>query len=468
MQQVTIPWLKSIEALNPVPDEQLQWLIDNSDHQELNEGDYIFKRDMPLDGTIFIVAGRIRIYLMRNGVRSELVSMHERQVTGFLPYSRAKVAIGDGIAVETTQIMMLPREKCPELIRDFYELTQALVSLMSDRVRDSTAIIQQNEKMMALGKLSAGLAHELNNPASSIVRNAALLKQHLKAQPQLFAKLLAVNLDADKVAAVKAEMTRILDSKKDDRLTLRERSRLEGELLDWFEEHEIDDSDEMAENFVEQGFNSADLDAIYRHVTPEAAAPVFRWINDNLLSEKMVADIHHASERIADLITSIKTFTHMDRGQDRQYATVDTGIRNTLNMLGHKIRANNITVVQEYDPELPLVKMLVGELNQVWTNLIDNAIDAMSANSKGTLSIHTRKDREFAEIIIADDGPGIAGDIRSRIFDPFFTTKEMGKGTGMGLEVVQRIIKQQHQGSVKVNSEPGKTEFIVCIPIESC
>jgi signal transduction histidine kinase len=146
---------------------------------------------------------------------------------------------------------------------------------------------------------------------------------------------------------------------------------------------------------------------------------------------------------------------------------VDTGIRNTLTMLGHKIRAHNITVTQEYDKELPEVKMLVGELNQVWTNLIDNAIDAMEPAGKGTLHIKTRKDREYAEITITDNGPGISADVINQIFDPFFTTKEMGKGTGMGLEVVQRIIKQQHHGSVKVNSQPGHTEFVVCIPINN-
>lgn len=155
----------------------------------------------------------------------------------------------------------------------------------------------------------------------------------------------------------------------------------------------------------------------------------------------------------------------MDRGQDRQFASVDNGIKNTLTMLGHKLKANNITVTEDYDETLPPVKMLVGEMNQVWTNLIDNAIDAMEINKKGHLHIKTRKDREFAEITVTDDGPGIPPEVMNQIFDPFFTTKAMGKGTGMGLEVVQGIVKKQHQGSIKVNSEPGNTNFIVCLPI---
>jgi signal transduction histidine kinase len=459
MQQVTPAWLKSTDVLKEVPVEQLQWLIDNSQHYILKDGDYLFEPDKPITGTHFIITGKIRIY------RREMATILSRQITGYLPYSRGKVAFGYGDSVGDTQIMTLPMEKIMELIKDYFELTQALVSVMSNRVRESTAMIQQNEKMMALGKLSAGLAHELNNPAASIVRNAASLKKHLQAQPETFAKLVALKLDGEKIAAVKNEIAGILEKQANTHISLRDRNRLEDELSEWFEEHDIENGYEMAETFVEQGFKTTDLDCIYNCVTKTAASDVFSWMHDTVISEKMVADIHDASQRIADLISSIKTFTHMDRGADRQFARVDTGIRNTLTMLGHKIRAHNITVTQEYDSTLPEVKMLVGEINQVWTNLIDNAIDAMETNGKGILHIKTRRDREYAEITITDDGPGIPADVINQIFDPFFTTKEMGKGTGMGLEVVQRIIKQQHHGSVKVNSRPGHTEFVVCIPI---
>jgi signal transduction histidine kinase len=465
MQQVTPAWLKSTDVLKEVPVEQLQWLIDNSQHYILKDGDYLFEPDKPITGTHFIITGKIRIYLTQNGIRREMATILSRQITGYLPYSRGKVAFGYGDSVGDTQIMTLPMEKIMELIKDYFELTQALVSVMSNRVRESTAIIQQNEKMMALGKLSAGLAHELNNPAASIVRNAASLKKHLQLQPETFAKLVALKLDGEKIAAVKNEIAGILEKQGNTHISLRDRNRLEDELSEWFEEHDIENGYEMAETFVEQGFKTTDLDCIYNCVTKTAASDVFSWMHDTVISEKMVADIHDASQRIADLISSIKTFTHMDRGADRQFARVDTGIRNTLTMLGHKIRAHNITVTQEYDSTLPEVKMLVGEINQVWTNLIDNAIDAMETNGKGILHIKTRRDREYAEITITDDGPGIPADVINQIFDPFFTTKEMGKGTGMGLEVVQRIIKQQHHGSVKVNSRPGHTEFVVCIPI---
>jgi signal transduction histidine kinase len=192
---------------------------------------------------------------------------------------------------------------------------------------------------------------------------------------------------------------------------------------------------------------------------------VFNWISQLLNTERMVQDIQESSRRIADLVSSVKIFTHMDRGSNKEYADIHIGIRNTLTMLGYKIRKGNITLVEDFDETLPPVNAMIGELNQVWTNLIDNALDAMETNGKGTLTIKTKKDREFVQVSIIDDGPGIPEDIRTRIFDPFFTTKEIGKGTGMGLEVVQRIV-QQHHGSIKVISEPGKTEFVVCFPIE--
>jgi signal transduction histidine kinase len=188
-------------------------------------------------------------------------------------------------------------------------------------------------------------------------------------------------------------------------------------------------------------------------------------MNTLLVTDRMVQDIGESARRIATLVNSVKTYTHMDQGQEKQYADIRIGIKNTFQMLIYKIKKGNITVVKEFDETLPPVKAQIGELNQVWTNLIDNALDAMESRGKGTLTIKTERDREFVQVSIIDDGPGIPEEIQSRIFDPFFTTKEMGKGTGMGLEVVQRIVRQ-HNGSIKVISEPGRTEFRVCFPID--
>jgi signal transduction histidine kinase len=465
MQTVTAAWLKGIEVLSQVPEEQLQWLIDHSENQVLQDGDPLFEPGKPLTGPHIIIKGRLRLFMPQNSIRTEISEFSVGEITGYLPFSRGKVAKLFSKAVGELHLLTLPQELVPEMIKTQYELTEAMVHVMSNRVREYTALQQQNEKMMALGKLSAGLTHELNNPASAIMRDSESLKQHLRLTPETFKKMMKVKMDESQVDAVTQEMLRLLAIKTHAALTLKQRAAQEDELGNWFEEHDVENGFELAENFVEAGFTIENLEAIASHVPPEYASQVFTWINNNLVTDNLVDDIVEASARISRLVGSVKVFTHMDSAGDKQYTDIRIGIKNTVTMLSYKIKKANIKLEKQFDEALPPVKALVGELNQVWTNLIDNALDAMEPNGEGILVIKTERDREFAKVSIIDNGPGIPLEIRSRIFDPFFTTKEMGKGTGMGLEVVQRIIRQ-HQGSVKVNSVPGRTEFIVCLPID--
>lgn len=464
MQKVTVEWLKNGEALKDVPDEQLTWLIENSEHYIMKAGDMVFEPGHAITGTHFLVTGRISLFMMQNGNKREVDDFLPGKITGYLPYSRGKIAAGYGAAREDSQVMTLPMDKQMDLIKNHFELTQALVHVMSTRVREFTVLQQQNEKMMALGKLSAGLAHELNNPAAAIVRDSLSLKTHLQVQPETLKTLVHISMDDSQIDAVSRELLKILSGKSHVRLTLKQRSQKEDEITDWLDDNEVTDSYELAENFTDSCISIANLEEFKAHVPAVSLSAVLKWVNNMVVTEKMVEDIQESSRRIEELVCSVKNFTHMDRASDRQFADIHVGINNTLTMLGYKIRKGNIHMVEEYDENLPQVKALIGELNQVWTNLIDNALDAMETNGKGTLTINTSQDREFARISIIDDGPGIPEDALSKVFDPFFTTKDIGKGTGMGLEVVQRIVKQHH-GSVKVNSVPGRTEFIVCIPI---
>jgi len=466
MQTVSLSWLKSLDALNNVPDEQLQWFMDNSVDRLIPDGEHLFEAGDPITGPHLVVAGGIQFYMMQNGVRREFVIFHAGEITGYLPYSRGKIAIGAASAVGELQLMSFPTEKVQEMIKNHFELTQALVHVMSNRVKNFTAQQQQNEKMMALGKLSAGLAHELNNPASAIVRDSDSLKKHLRLEPKMFKEMAMINIDEEQVNVLVNRLFSLLAETDRTKLTLKQRTALEDEIADWFEERGIENGYAIAESFVDFNFSTADLDAFSESIPEESASPVFNWLSNLLVTERMVEDIQQSSKRIADLVSSIKTFTHMDRAQVKEFADIHIGISNTLTMLGYKIRKGNINVVEAYDKTLPPVKGLIGELNQVWTNLIDNALDAMEPNKKGTLTIKTEKDGQFVQVTIIDDGPGIPEDTIHSIFDPFFTTKPMGKGTGMGLEVVQRIISQ-HNGTVRVKSVPGCTEFIVCFPLDN-
>jgi signal transduction histidine kinase len=465
MQDCTPALLKTFDALKDVPDDQLQWLIDNSQCRMLPDGEVVSLPGEPIAGTHYVISGKLRLYLPIGGVKREIGDFKPGDITGFLPYSRAKMSTGYGTVIGETQLMTFPAAKMTEMIKTQFELTQALVHVMTNRVRSFTALQQQNEKMMALGKLSAGLTHELNNPASAIVRDSESLLKHLQLEPQTFKSVIAIRMEPEHVDAVTKKLFRVMSENREVNLTLKQRTAKEEELTDLFDEMGIDNSDDIAENFVEFGFETEDIQLFKNHIPALYFSPIFNWINTLLVTEKMVQDIGESARRIASLVTSVKTYTHMDQGQDKQYADIRIGIKNTLQMLIYKIKKGNITMVKDFDETLPPVKAQIGELNQVWTNLIDNALDAMEPNGKGTLTIKTERDKEFVKVSIIDDGPGVPEDILSRIFDPFFTTKEMGRGTGMGLEVVQRIVNQ-HNGSIKVKSQPGNTAFIVCFPID--
>jgi signal transduction histidine kinase len=247
-------------------------------------------------------------------------------------------------------------------------------------------------------------------------------------------------------------------------LSMMDKADREDDLADWLMDHEIKKL-EFAENLVDFDFKPEDLDHM-NACTPvsEQLEIVLAWVNNYLLATKMIADIKESSQRISQLVTSVKNFTHMDRDSDKQLLDIHAGIRNTLTMLDYKLKKGNIKLAENFDLKLPQVKAMAGELNQVWTNVIDNAIDAMEVNGGGTLEIKTQQDRQFVQVTIKDNGPGIPEEMQSQIFDPFFTTKDMGKGTGLGLDVVTRIIRQ-HNGTVKVHSVPGSTEFVICFPI---
>ncbi|HEY4194166.1 MAG TPA: ATP-binding protein [Mucilaginibacter sp.] len=464
MEDCTPALLKTFEALIDVPEDQLQWLIDQSDCIEIPDGELLAQPGDPIAGTYFVISGKVRLYLPIGGVKREIGDFKPGEISGFLPYSRAKMGTGYSVAVGDTQLMIFPKDKMNEMIRTQFELTQALVHVMTNRVRTFTALQQQNEKMLALGKLSAGLTHELNNPASAIVRDSESLLKHLQQEPKTFKSMIAIRMEPEQIDAVTTEFFRFITERKQTNLTLRQQADKEEELIDILDGMDINYDDELVENFVEFGFEPEDILSFKKNIPHQYLSPVFNWMNTLLVTDRMVQDIGESARRIATLVNSVKTYTHMDQGQEKQYADIRIGIKNTLQMLIYKIKKGNITMAKEFDETLPPVKAQIGELNQVWTNLIDNALDAMEANGKGTLTIKTEKDKEFVKVSITDDGPGIPEEIRSRIFDPFFTTKEMGKGTGMGLEVVQRIV-QQHNGTIKVNSEPGRTTFVVCFPI---
>lgn len=458
--------LRSAAVFINVPSEQLAWFSQNSITKSFKNGDTIFTIGGVLPYTFVIVSGSVRLYNSSFDSDAQFFGEYlPGDVFGNLPYSNGD-ALLEVRAAESLNLLALPAEQMPEMIKSHYELTRTLVTVMCNSVQKYNAVLQQNEKMMALGKLSAGLAHELNNPASAIVRDSAALKRQLHLTPNEFKKIMSLNLNPATIDSINVLIADKLAPKENDRLTFKERLAREEEMETWLARKAIDDPGEVAETLVEFNFSIKDLSLFEEIMPQEELSAVLDWINNNLMIEKIVANIEEASFRIFDLVSSVKSFTHMDRGRHKQHTDIHTGIVNTLKLFDYKLRSANITLNLNFEEDLPEILAVAGDLNQVWTNLIDNAIDAMELNGEGILEIKTLRESGFIAVLISDNGPGMADAVKSQIFDPFFTTKDMGKGSGMGLEVVHQVTKQ-HKGSVKFASQPGKTTFSIRLPINS-
>jgi signal transduction histidine kinase len=343
------------------------------------------------------------------------------------------------------------------------DFIQRLIGYMTERARAFATTQLQHEKVNALGNLAAGIAHELNNPASAIDRISSELEKRLIRNYSLTEKLLRHQISAEHIQSIRS----MVEAKENDpanriKLSPLQRMEKEDEITDWLEEQGLLGNHIAGETFAEAGFTGNDLEMIRGNVGKEPFIHVLHWLENLLSSQRILKDLGDASGRISNLVGAIKSHVHMDRTHELQPTNIHTDIENTLTLLGFKLRDKNIEVKKKFCNDMPVVPAYVGELNQVWTNLIDNAIFAMPKN--GELTIETSCNPKNVKVCIIDNGGGIPKEIMSRIFDPFFTTKKVGEGTGIGLDIVDRIVKR-HNGEIKVNSESGRTEFAVCIPL---
>lgn len=461
---ITKDHLRAFETFADAPDDDLQWLVCNSRHYTIIKDGYLFKTGDPTNEMHIIISGKLLLYFNQNDQRRVAGEMEAGEITGVLPYSRMTQASGNGLALEHTEVLSLHRDHFLEMIQHHHALTQKLVSLMTSRVRDFTRMQSQNEKMISLGKLSAGLAHELNNPAAAVVRSASELKKHLGNVPEKFKRVMLIKVTPEVVDCVTNMLGQKIEGKKTLRLSMMERREKEDAIADWMDDHDIENGFEIAENFAEFGFTEDDLEELHECIGANDIGTVLNWLDGQMATEKLVNEIEEASKRISALVGSVKSYSHMDRANDLEPADIHEGISSTLTLLNHKIKKNNVTVIDTFDTSLPKIPIFVSEMNQVYTNLIDNALDAMEGREGNTLEIITKRERESVVISVIDNGPGIDETLMNQIFDPFFTTKAVGKGSGLGLDVVRKIV-DQHKGSIAVESKPGRTEFRVCIPL---
>lgn len=466
MVPVTIEELKRVIALREIPDEHLAWIINHSTYAEYEDGSQILKTGQPIDDMWMIIEGKADFYMNVSGNLTHYFIFENDENTGgmggLLPYSRMKVSPGDSFAVGKVRVLMLHRKYFPDLEKLNPDLIQRLIGYMTERARTFATTKLQHEKVSALGKLAAGIAHELNNPAAAIHRISSELTLRLRNNYEHTQRLLFHNIKSEHLEKIKA-LKELKSKEKSPKLSALARIEREDEISDWLENYNLKESRKIAETFTESGYNLDDIGKLKSEVGDEALPDVLLWLENLLSSGKIIQDLEEASSRISKLVGAIKSHVHMDRTNDVQCTNIHTDLDNTLTLLGYKLREKNISVTKEYCDGLPEVEAYVGELNQVWTNIIDNAIFSLEKN--GRIVIATTCDSRDVNVKIIDNGHGIPPDIINRIFDPFFTTKKVGQGTGIGLDLVQRVIKR-HKGDIKVHSVPGRTEFHVCIPMK--
>jgi signal transduction histidine kinase len=382
-------------------------------------------------------------------------------VTGLLPYSRMKVSPGNSFAIGKIRGIRLHKKYFQDLERLNPEFIQRLIGYMTERARSFATTQMQHEKVSALGNLAAGIAHELNNPASAINRISYELTNRLFLNIELTEKILRQNINADHIQYLR-EKIESKESTPKQKLSALQRMKNEDGLMEWLEAKGLPTHQQVVETFIEAGFNCEDLETLSNKVPTDELVQILLWVENLLSSQRIIKDLAEASTRISALVGAIKSHVHMDRTNERQQTNIHKDIENTLTLLGHKLREKNITVIKLFCENPEDVPAYIGELNQVWTNIIDNAIYAL--NQDGEITIETKCDTKNFYVKIIDNGSGIPSEIQSRIFDPFFTTKTVGEGTGIGLDLVNRIIKH-HNGEIKVHSKPGRTEFLICLPV---
>jgi signal transduction histidine kinase len=450
--------LLRVPVFADLPDDQLDWFISQAEELHLNAGETYSRQGDPANAMYVILEGHLQ---GRGELNGDIIvfDLGPGDVTGVLPYSRMKQFTVSQRAETDSRGLRFPASLFPDLIQKMPELTKRLVGLMSDRIREVTRLEQQRDRLASLGKLSAGLAHELNNPASAAKRAASQLGHMLKkirdASVELGRRDLTPTQKAE-IEKLEASFTQP-DIVPPDALTI---SDLEDQIDSLLRSHGQNDLWMLAAGLARRNIKPEMVESLFANLDAETARAALVRIAASVEIASLLHEIESSTSRISDLVGAIKEYTHMDQAPVLNVDVVKS-LETTLTILNHKLK-QGVVVQRDYQPVPLLVNSFGSELNQVWTNIIDNAIDAM--HGKGELRVRTHSDNGCAVVEIIDNGPGIPEEVESHIFEPFFTTKGVGEGTGLGLDTVQRIVKK-HRGNIQVNSKPGETRFQVWLPL---
>jgi len=453
--------LRHVGPLAGMTDEEYLWLATNGTELFIDANVTVFEQGEPADAMTILLKGEVQVQRDRIGVSPVMFIGRAGQITGLLPYSRMKTWGGRGVTTAPTWAVRYDRSLFPRMLAEIPSMAQRVVSILLDRSREITRMEQQSEKLNALGKLAGNLAHELNNPASAAQRAASGMLQELEIFGRERFRLGSLCFQPEHVEALREwdeHMRSSLQGKPT--LTPAEIAIREEALVRWLQERQIPNTGQIAPEFAEAGITPEHLAALPTFLTAESTALLLSQHASTLRAERMAEAMLDSTARIFDLIRAIKDYSYMDQAPI-QDVDVPQSLENTLAMLGSRLQ--HVVVERNYESNLPLISAYGGELNQVWTALLENALDAIK--NRGRITLRVRRASELILAEVEDDGPGIPKDQQGRIFEPFFTTKAPGHGLGLGLDTAQRIVRM-HRGFLTVASMPGRTCFQVALPLQ--
>lgn len=463
----SIEELRKIDAFSGLSDHQLTWFLERSEARSYAAGEVVTQAGSPAEHLIVLLTGVVQGSMRENGAETYVFTVEAPAVTSLLPFSRMKILPATIRTLQPSRALFFHKDHFPAMYTELPEAIPKLVAILTDRVREVEKAITQNDKLASLGKLSAGLAHELNNPAAA-ARQASLAARRAFEQfteaSDGFLTLRPTEAFLHEVCEL--EVTAADGIRNPPPLDSLTRSDREQAIGDYLQDVGVEDAWEVASAFVDAGFLAEDLQKRTEHWVPDCRAFALQRVAAAIHMEQVLAQMFTATSRISDLVKAIKDYSYMDRSalvEIDLHHSLDT----TLKMFSFRLK-HGVKVETDYDPALPKICANGGQLNQVWTNLIDNAIDAMMARKDPAnpplLKVRTCREADIALVEITDNGTGIPDHIATKVFDPFFTTKGQGSGTGLGLDTVYRIV-HQHQGHVEFDSKPGCTVFSVRLPL---
>jgi signal transduction histidine kinase len=454
--------LKVIDILADLPDDDRDWIAEHCEEQTATAGEILFKPGMPADNMYFMLQGSIEWRRTDREADAPNYIARAGATTGRIPFSRMKNITGLGRALTDTRAALFPSALFPDLLRRIPVLEPRLVALLTDRVRETERREHEYERFRLLGRISAGMAHELNNPVAAARQAATELRDRTDAIHRFTIEMIEAGVDAASLRGLNQERLEVA-SRHPPSLDPIERSEREETMTARLAEAGVPEPWVISATFVGAGITCDELKIASECIPAHALKPVLCWMAAAVAADTLVREIAQSTLRVSDLVNAVKAYTQMDRPSAKEYVDLRTGINAALSIFTSRLEEKHITISRQF-ADLPKVSVYVGDINQVWANLISNAIDAVEDG--GTITLMGCRDGDaHVRIEVIDDGCGIPDDLQERVWEPFFTTKEVGQGTGLGLDIVRRIVVRRHEGTVTLKSAPGATAFTVILPV---